>query len=269
MTEIDPVIHQHVIDNLAQIEEQHDVRILFAVESGSRAWGFASPDSDYDIRFVYSKRPDLYLSIDIEDQRDVIEWPISSDGLDISGWDLRKALRLLRKSNPSIIEWLQSPALYWEHGLLRTELKERLPVVYSPVAGWHHYRSMARHNLRNYLQSDYVRLKKYLYVLRGLLAARWVERTWTPPPLLIDELVDAEADRDLVGVPINAIRALLHRKRQVGELGLGEHIPELDQFIDAELARPMPASRDLPGPHDNSPAAMNEMFRQVLREPWI
>lgn len=266
---IDPIIHQRVIDRLAQVEEQHDVRILFAVESGSRAWGFASPDSDYDIRFVYSKRPHLYLSIGIEDQRDVIEYPIGSDGLDISGWDLRKALRLFRKSNPSIIEWLQSPALYWEHGLLRTELKQRLPVVYSPFVGWCHYRSMARNNLRNYLQSDQVRLKKYLYVLRGLLAARWVERTWTPPPMVVDELVDAEADWGARQIPISAICALLHRKRQAGELGLGERIPELDQFIETELARPVPASRDLPGPHDNSCAMMDEVFRQVLRESWI
>jgi predicted nucleotidyltransferase len=93
---------------LERVEADEDVRILFAIESGSRAWGFASPDSDFDVRFIYCRRADWYYSVDVEDKRDVIEHPIAED-IDLNGWDLRKALRLLVRSNPTIVEWLQSP----------------------------------------------------------------------------------------------------------------------------------------------------------------
>src|SRR5580698_9021306 len=102
-------IQQRVRDVLAQLEAERQVRVLFACESGSRAWGFASRDSDYDVRFLYVHRRDWYLSV--EARRDVIELPIAED-LDVSGWDLRKALRLLRKSNPPLLEWLKSPVVY-------------------------------------------------------------------------------------------------------------------------------------------------------------
>jgi uncharacterized protein len=102
-------VFQRVRDALAQVETERNVRVLFACESGSRAWGFASRDSDYDVRFLYVHRRDWYLSV--EDRRDVIERPIADD-LDVSGWELRKALRLLRKSNPPLFEWLKSPVVY-------------------------------------------------------------------------------------------------------------------------------------------------------------
>src|SRR6201990_2789542 len=102
-------VHQRVRDALAQVEAERHVRVLYACESGSRAWGFASRDSDYDVRFLYVHEPDWYLSV--QDRRDVIEEPLS-DELDVSGWELRKALRLLRKSNPPLLEWLKSPFVY-------------------------------------------------------------------------------------------------------------------------------------------------------------
>ena len=91
------------------------MRVLLAVESGSRAWGFASPNSDYDARFIYSSAPDWYLSIDLEDKHDVIEYPIV-DEIDLNGWDVRKALRLFARSNPAFVEWIQSPTIYLERG---------------------------------------------------------------------------------------------------------------------------------------------------------
>jgi len=94
---------------LARIEEDENISILWACESGSRAWGFESQNSDYDVRFIYLQRTEEYLRA--SDLRDVIEKPISDD-LDISGWDLPKALRLFRKSNPPLLEWLQSPIVY-------------------------------------------------------------------------------------------------------------------------------------------------------------
>src|SRR4051794_14574214 len=102
-------VSQRVSAALLAVEHEKDVRVLYACESGSRAWGFASRDSDYDVPFLYVHERDWYLSVD--DRRDVLEYPLR-DELDVSGWELRKALRLLRKSNPPLLEWLNSPMVY-------------------------------------------------------------------------------------------------------------------------------------------------------------
>ncbi len=176
-----PEIREEILARIRKAEDEHDVRVLLAVESGSRAWGFASPDSDYDARFIYVNRPDWYLSVGLEEQRDVIEYDIV-DEIDLNGWDLRKALRLFWRSNPAFVEWIQSPIVYVEEGRLATQVRALLPRVYSCTSGVHHYRSMARTNHRGYLRADQVPLKKYFYVLRPLLAARWLEKYQTTPP---------------------------------------------------------------------------------------
>ena len=137
-------------------------------QSGSRAWGFASRDSDYDVRFLYVHRQDWYLSV--EDRRDVIELPISED-LDVSGWELRKALRLLRKSNPPLLEWLKSPIVYRYDPAFAAEFGALAAEFYSPRRCFAHYLHMAFGNWRDYLRGrESVSLKKYLYVFRPLLA---------------------------------------------------------------------------------------------------
>ena len=100
-----------ILSHLREIETTENVRIVYACESGSRAWGFPSADSDYDVRFLYVHPLEWYLSVDVK--RDVIERPLQG-GLDISGWDLKKALQLFRKSNPPLLEWLGSPIVYLE-----------------------------------------------------------------------------------------------------------------------------------------------------------
>lgn len=96
-------------DKIQEIEKKENVRVLRCVESGSRAWGFASPDSDYDVRFIYVRPKEYYLRL--EKKRDVIEWQLD-ETLDINGWDIQKALRLLHKSNPTLFEWNSSPIIY-------------------------------------------------------------------------------------------------------------------------------------------------------------
>ena len=144
-----------------EIERTEGVRLLYACESGSRAWGFASTDSDYDVRFLYLRPREWYLSIDVERRRDVIERPI--DGLlDINGWDLRKALGLFRKSNPPLLEWLHSPIVYLDRHGVAERLRALLEQYYSPTACFHHYYHMAKGNYREYLKGEEVKLKKYL-----------------------------------------------------------------------------------------------------------
>jgi predicted nucleotidyltransferase len=156
---------------LQRTEAEHGVRILFAIESGSRAWGFASPNSDYDVRFIYMREPKWYQAVDLEERRDVIEYPIVDD-IDLNGWDVRKALRFFWKSNPAFVEWIQSPFVYLEKGEFLSKALQALPRIYAPEKGIYHYRSMAKTNYRGYLREPMVRLKKYFYVLRPLLAAK-------------------------------------------------------------------------------------------------
>lgn len=225
--------HGDILDCLSQIEIDHDVSILYACESGSRAWGFASADSDYDVRFIYVHTPNWYLDINLERKRDVIECPIRNN-LDISGWDLRKALGLLRKSNPPLLEWLGSPIIYRESAKAMSELRDLSTQFFSPISCGYHYLSMVQSNYRDYLQGSQVRLKKHLYVLRPLLAVQWIEKERGPVPTQFEILVQT-----LVKNPVikSQIEALLKQKRQSFEADYGAALPTLNGFIEAELKR--------------------------------
>lgn len=158
-----------VLQELDRIERERNVTVLYACESGSRAWGFASTDSDYDVRFVYVEKPDWFMQVDAP--RDVIERPLD-DELDVSGWELRKTLGLLRKSNPTLLEWLDSPLVYRQHVEATQPLRALAETFYSPPAARSHYLSMAKKNFRGYLQGDTVRFKVLLRaaaITRGAL----------------------------------------------------------------------------------------------------
>ena len=229
--DVDSAMRARVCAQLRAIEQRYNVRVLYACESGSRGWGFASPDSDYDVRFLYVHRPEWYLRV--EAQRDVIELPID-DELDVCGWEWRKALGLLKGANPTLIEWLDSPVVYQEDETVVAELRALIPAWFSPLrARWHYY-SMARKNFRGYLQGETVRLKKYFYVLRPLLAARWVEAGKGVPPMRFAELL---AGSELCA-PLRAeIDALLEIKQRAGEAEYGPKRPLLHAFLQSELVR--------------------------------
>lgn len=177
---------ERIETELARIEHTYEVRTLFAVESGSRAWGFASPDSDYDVRFVYVHRRDWYLSV--FEQRDVIE-EMLPDKLDLSGWELRKTLRLFSKCNLALNEWLGSPMVYSEAPGFRAELTALMPAYFNPIAATHHYRRMAEQAMADGFAERRIGIKKLFYVLRALLACRWVARARSQPPTEFAKLV--------------------------------------------------------------------------------
>lgn len=225
------VTRETIIQGLRAIEAQHDVRVLFAVESGSRAWGFASLNSDYDVRYIYAHPRDWYLSI--FPGRDVIEGPLEGE-FDYSGWDLKKALTLFHKSNPNIIEWIQSPIFYIDHYLV-AELKVLLLDSYNPMAGKYHYRSMASTNYRMYLKNDLVPLKKYFYVLRPLFAVRWIEAHGTAPPIEYYKLADfISGDEPEV---YEAAQRLLAMKLASTEKEMIPREPVVNAFVERELRR--------------------------------
>lgn len=256
-------VRQEVFNRLRVAESEHQTKVLLAIESGSRAWGFASPNSDYDARFIYVNTPNWYLSVGLEEKRDVIEYPILDD-MDVNGWDLRKALRLFAKSNPGFVEWIQSPILYERSGTFHERARELLPKIYSTESGIYHYRSMAKTNYRGYLQADQVPLKKYFYVLRPLLSVRWLEHYQTPAPIEFQRLLEfteGEAGLEM------AISDLLERKRVSPEMGLSPKIEPIQRFIERELLRleqipPIRKDRT-----DVEPL-LSDLFRAVLKETW-
>jgi len=255
-------VFNSVCAELQRIEQAYDVRVLYACESGSRAWGFASQDSDYDVRFLYVHSRDWYLSI--EDRRDVIEEPIS-EGLDLSGWELRKALRLLRKSNPPLLEWLKSPVVYaWDESFVH-DFKQLADEYYSPARCFQHYLHMAFGNARDYLKHDLVWTKKYLYVLRPLLACRWIERNMGQVPMLFDELVEGIVEDAEVRA---AIVSLLARKKAGDELDRAPRDVVLSRYIDAELASLEQVQTEEESAPD--PAILNHFFQSYcLRSPQL
>lgn len=257
------VVQEEVRDRLRRAENEHDVKVLLAIESGSRAWGFSSPNSDYDARFIYVNRPEWYLSVGLEEQRDVIEYPIIDD-MDINGWDLRKALRLFRKSNPGFVEWIQSTIIYEQAGCFHQRAKELLPQVYSVESGIYHYRSMAKTNFRGYLQAAHVPLKKYFYVLRPLLSVRWLEEFGTPAPIEFDRL------RGVIEHELGlqqAIDELLAIKRASPEMGLSPRSTPIQNFIERELNR-LEFIKPTRSERKEVEPLLSELFRVVLKEIW-
>jgi len=230
---VEPAMRAQIMEELAAIEARHEVTVLFACESGSRGWGFASPDSDYDVRFIYVNRLPWYLTV--TPRRDVIELPISGE-LDINGWDLRKALGLMRESNPTLLEWLRSPIVYREDAQAMPRFRALSEAVFSNARGWHHYASMAKKNFREHLQAETVRYKKYLYVLRPLLAARWIRMKPGVPPMRFADLAQHTLDAVRDAALIDEINALLEVKMRAGEAATSPRWPGIRAFIEAELA---------------------------------
>lgn len=255
---IPDTIRNEILHRIERAEQEHGVSVLLAVESGSRAWGFASADSDYDVRFVYIHPRDWYLSIGSIDERDVIEYPIV-DEIDINGWDVRKASRLLRNSNPTIVEWVHSPIVYVERGSFVSRVRRALPEVYSPARGIHHYRSMATREGRKWLESELGSSKKCCYVLRALLSVQWLERHGEPAPIEFEKLLREVDDRALV----DDIRELLAIKRAAAESDVAPHSATIRAFIERELER-LESLAPAPEVGNEVAAELDGIFRACL-----
>ena len=254
-----------ILHRLHKAEIEHDVTILYACESGSRAWGFASPDSDYDVRFIYAHKPDWYLAFDVERRRDVIEYPIV-DEIDCGGWDMKKAMHLFCRTNGALLEWFKSPIKYIERGEFASGMRALENQAVNRTALCYHYSHMARGNAREYLFKDQARLKKYFYVLRPLLAIRYLEAFDQPPPIEFQTLVDEVAPASIRP----AIEQLLELKARTSELGLGPPIHEINRFITVELERHGNSftGQGRPDIHSRYETldALNHLFRDVLKE---
>lgn len=218
-----------IIKELSGIENCENIKILYACESGSRAWGFPSLDSDYDVRFIYIRPLDWYLSID--EQKDTLDFPIN-DVLDINGWDIRKALKLFRASNAVIYEWLQSPIIYKEENDFSRKLLQFSAENFSLKAAMHHYLGMTSNPFKNDLQSEEVKAKKYLYAIRSALACRWMRFNQSLPPMELGKLCGVlESNNPLIEI----IVGLVEKKKELNEKEMIPKINELNKFIQVEI----------------------------------
>ncbi len=249
-------IRDIILSELDKVERQCGVRILHAVESGSRSWGFASPDSDYDVRFVYVRPMADYIRLD--EPRDVIEWKLDKV-LDINGCDLKKALRLFARGNATMFEWSESPVIYktteeWK------KIREVTRQYFSEKTAAYHYYGTAMSTWAGHLQQDTVRYKKYFYALRPLLAARYIEHFHAVPPVLFDDLLKMDMEPDLR----SAIDDLLKKKKITTEGEYNPHIPVIRDFIQEELQRQKGICDSMPEDRNKDWTALNRCFAEMI-----
>jgi len=247
---------------ILKLEQDNNIKIVYAVESGSRAWGFASTNSDWDVRFIYVHTYDWYLSV--EEKKDNIEFILPND-IDLAGWELRKALLLFRKSNPPLLEWLRSPIVYKEELSTAGQLRDAAAEYFNPKSCLYHYFNMARRNFEAYFKEGEVRLKKYFYILRPLLACCWIERTGEMAPMEFDMLVKAEIlDEQLM----HEINVLLEIKKSGEELDRGQRIPIIDAFLENRFEHFERYLKDFNFKNEPGYDKLNSIFRGTLEEAW-
>ena len=251
-------INQVIIERLHEIERKEDVKILHAIESGSRAWGFASSDSDYDVRFIYVRNTEDYLRL--EETKDFINWELN-EVLDISGWDLKRALQYFHKSNATLFEWSNSPVVYYT-----TEEFKKIYVIgqyyFSCKSVLYHYYGTAKKNYRQYLTDEMVKYKKYFYVLRPLLACKWIEERMTPPPVLFDELRAAVLEPELQSV----VDDLIARKVKMSEHDKAPRIDVLNQYIIEKLEYYKEFAEKMENDRNHDWGPLNGAFVEILEQ---
>lgn len=181
-------INDNIISKLKQTEEDHNVKIALAIESGSRAWGFASEDSDYDCRFIYTHPKDWYISV--FDKKDTIIYDVDKI-FDINGWDIKKVLKHISKSNAVMFEWLSSNQIYVKNDEVKIILNDLAADFFNPISVSYHYLSIAKNKLNEILDDEIInnktKLKKYFYVMRPIANLNFIYDFNKMPPIEYDK----------------------------------------------------------------------------------
>ena len=253
---------EEIKKEIGRLEAEHEIQILLAVESGSRAWGFASVDSDWDVRYIYIHRLEWYLKIDeLKDSQE----EILPNEIDLSGWELKKALRLFRKSNPPMLEWLRSPIIYAERFSTAGKLRAMSAEYFNPKSCMYHYLSMAKNNFREFLQKDFVKSKKYFYVLRPVLACDWIKNENSFPPIEFHDLVDSQIEDENLK---SEIAALLKRKMAGEELKEEPKIEILNEFLERKIEFYKDYVEQVE-PNEKPPTKLlDALFKETIFEVW-
>ena len=250
-------VEELVLLKIREIEEKEHVRILHAVESGSRAWGFASPDSDYDVRFIYARDKNYYLRL--RNTRDYIDGELN-EVLDMNGWDIKKALQHFHKSNATLFEWSRSPVVYYTTDEWKNLYSRVADRYFSCKSALYHYYGTANKNYHEHLPGDMVRYKKYFYVLRPVLACKWIEERKCPPPVLFDELFDAVLEDEMKA----AVRDLLAKKVNMSESDRAPRIAKVDRYLEKKLEYYKALAETMEDDRNPDWEMLEEAFREVV-----
>lgn len=251
-------MRKKIIDYLHQLELERDITILWACETGSRAWGFPSTNSDYDIRLIYVHKKDWYVSL--SERKDSIELMFENNDIDITGWELKKALKLLRKSNASMIERVQSPIIYKSDDAFHSEILLQAQQHYSKIATMHHYLSMSKGFIYN-LDTQY-KLKKFFYTLRSAMVCKWILEKDEMPPIEFEKVY---LNLDLDPSIINRIQELIILKREVSEDYLHEGEEALMTCIQSWISEADALKNNLPGVK-NDISVLDNLFRKYVNK---
>ncbi len=250
-------------DYIRQVESRYDVDVLLACETGSRAWGFSSPDSDYDVRFIYRHRKEWYLSL--TEGKDSIDLMFDDGNMDISGWELRKTLRLLTKSNPPLLERIKSGIVYHSNPEFVSGINILSDKMYSKVATLYHYIGMSRKSFADVESPNKYKLKKLFYALRAAMACKWIiERDEIPPvyfPTMIKELDFDIAIKDRIAYLIDYKSKQDESYYHSGELELIHLIKELLDYADLNSKLMISANGNI--------EELNVFFRQIIDMEWM
>lgn len=246
-----------VKQKILEIEKVNDINILLAVETGSRAWGFASPDSDYDVRIIYAHDKDWYLSL--FEKKDTIEIMLENKLLDITGWDIRKSLRLLTKSNISLLERINSPIVYLQNNFFMEEIKKLGDMFFSPISSLHHYLSIAKKYNEACQQEQKVKLKNYFYALRATLACNWIVNKKTMPPVEFVNMLT------LLGSPLQEIiHKLIEIKSDKDEKYVHPSEPMINSFLSDSILKFSQVANDLPAAQADV-ELLDELFKKMIK----
>ena len=249
-----------IIKYLKTIEEEKNIKILLACETGSRAWGFPSPDSDYDIRMIYIHKKDWYLSL--KEKKDSINLMYENNDIDITGWELRKALRLLKKSNPPLLERIQSPILYLYDEEFLSEINKISKGVYSKISTIYHYLNMSKKIFEEIENSNKYKLKKLFYALRTAVTCKWIMEKDEIPPIEFNTMLEnLDLDENLV----KRIRELIILKADASETYLHSGETEVFLFIKGILELAEIKSKDLSAAKFDS-EILDVFFRKSLNK---
>jgi len=243
---------------LREIEDEKDIKILWACETGSRAWGFHSTDSDYDIRLIYVHKKDWYISL--SDKKDSIERMLENNDIDISGWEWKKSLKLLRKSNPALLERIQSPIVYTvDHECIK-DLKKTASFCYSRIATIHHYLSMAKKFRFEMDENEPYKLKKFFYTLRSALVCKWILEKDLSPPI---EFTKIYKTLDLNTSIVTRIDDLIDIKSTIKESYLHQGESLLFQLIDDCIVEAEEKKNGLPSSKVDH-EKLEDLFKQYI-----
>ncbi len=253
---------KQIIKELDRLEKEHQIRILYAVESGSRAWGFASQNSDWDVRCLYIHKFDWYCRIDRE--RDNLG-EILPDDIDLVGWELKKTLRLFRKSNPPLLEWLKSPIVYRRQGSSVEKMRKLTDLYFNRKACFHHYLNVAIHNFEFFRNSDTMELKKLFYTIRTLLACAWLLERKTTVPVEFRTLLDNQVKEQNLR---DEILNLMEKKCAGNEKDKEMKSELLQDYLAGKIEHFKERAATVKKPEIPGTEPLNALFREALHETW-